>query len=164
VDIHGLHTAVKSFPSTAPMCLALQLQARLEQASLAETNQRYVLECFCLFLAELAQCSYCPKVLSLDRSRTPITFLGSRDVSDIISGYYQHQIKPLGSTSMSAEICNRMQRHCDVRFGVMSQCVQASNVVKNARQRIGINIWLTNSLLFAIDSILIFESGIAVHR
>ena len=34
----------------------------------------------------------------------------------------------------SAEAYNRVKRNCDCRFGVMSQCVQASNVQKNAPQ------------------------------
>lgn len=34
----------------------------------------------------------------------------------------------------SADVYNRVKKNCDCRFGVMSQCVQAANVVKNAPQ------------------------------
>jgi eukaryotic translation initiation factor 2C len=34
----------------------------------------------------------------------------------------------------NAESYNRVKRNCDVRFGVMSQCVQAGNVQRNAPQ------------------------------
>ena len=34
----------------------------------------------------------------------------------------------------NAEVYNRVKRNCDVRFGVMSQCVQGANVSKNAPQ------------------------------
>ncbi len=37
-------------------------------------------------------------------------------------------------SNRSADVYNRIKRNCDVRFGVMSQCVQASNVIKNAPQ------------------------------
>ena len=37
-------------------------------------------------------------------------------------------------SNKSAEIYNRVKKSCDCRYGVMSQCVQASNVVKNAPQ------------------------------
>ncbi|KAK4692655.1 eukaryotic translation initiation factor 2C, partial [Lecanoromycetidae sp. Uapishka_2] len=37
-------------------------------------------------------------------------------------------------TNRNADVYNRIKRNCDCRFGVMSQCVQASNVVKNAPQ------------------------------
>lgn len=37
-------------------------------------------------------------------------------------------------TNKSAEVYNRVKKSCDCRFGVMSQCVQASNVVKNQPQ------------------------------
>lgn len=37
-------------------------------------------------------------------------------------------------TNRSADVYNRVKRNCDCRFGVMSQCVQASNVLKNAPQ------------------------------
>ena len=37
-------------------------------------------------------------------------------------------------TNKSAEVYNRVKKSCDIRFGVMSQCVQASNVIKNAPQ------------------------------
>ncbi len=163
MDIHGLHTAVKSFPSTAPMCIcasfassaALLLRSSgrpstprslqwlsvlmppIRRPTWSKLHWRKPIEgtslnTFVYFLAALVQYSYYPKVLSLNRPRIPITFLGSRHVSDIISGYYRNQIKPLGSTSRSAEICNWMQRHSDARFGVMSRCVQASNVVNYA--------------------------------
>ncbi|KAL6721013.1 Protein argonaute [Lecanora helva] len=34
----------------------------------------------------------------------------------------------------SADVYQRVKRNCDIRFGVMSQCVQSSHVVKNAPQ------------------------------
>lgn len=37
-------------------------------------------------------------------------------------------------SNKSAEIYNRVKKSCDCRYGVMSQCVQASNVMKNAPQ------------------------------
>ncbi|MCJ1277895.1 hypothetical protein MMC21_005709 [Puttea exsequens] len=37
-------------------------------------------------------------------------------------------------TNKSTENYQRIKRNCDIRFGVMSQCVQASNVIKNAPQ------------------------------
>ena len=37
-------------------------------------------------------------------------------------------------SNKSAEVYNRVKKSCDCRFGVMSQCVQASNVMKNAPQ------------------------------
>lgn len=37
-------------------------------------------------------------------------------------------------SNKSADIYNRVKKSCDCRYGVMSQCVQGSNVVKNAPQ------------------------------
>ena len=37
-------------------------------------------------------------------------------------------------SNKSAEIYNRVKKNCDCRWGVMSQCVQASNVIKNQPQ------------------------------
>ena len=37
-------------------------------------------------------------------------------------------------TNKSSDVYQRIKRNCDCRFGVMSQCVQASNVIKNAPQ------------------------------
>ncbi|KAF6219194.1 hypothetical protein HO133_005019 [Letharia lupina] len=37
-------------------------------------------------------------------------------------------------SNKSAEVYNRVKKSCDCRFGIMSQCVQASNVVKNQPQ------------------------------
>ena len=37
-------------------------------------------------------------------------------------------------SNKSAEIYNRVKKSCDCRYGIMSQCVQASNVVKNQPQ------------------------------
>lgn len=34
----------------------------------------------------------------------------------------------------SADVYNRVKKNCDCRWGVMSQCVQSANVVKNAPQ------------------------------
>lgn len=37
-------------------------------------------------------------------------------------------------SNRSAEVYNRIKKSCDCRFGVMSQCVQGSNVLKNQPQ------------------------------
>lgn len=37
-------------------------------------------------------------------------------------------------SNKSADVYNRVKRNCDCRFGVMSQCVQSSHVMKNAPQ------------------------------
>ena len=37
-------------------------------------------------------------------------------------------------SNKSAEVYNRVKKNCDCRWGVMSQCVQASNVMKNQPQ------------------------------
>lgn len=37
-------------------------------------------------------------------------------------------------SNKSAEVYNRVKKSCDCRYGVMSQCVQASNVLKNQPQ------------------------------
>lgn len=37
-------------------------------------------------------------------------------------------------TNKSAEVYERVKKNCDIRWGVMSQCVLASNLVKNAPQ------------------------------
>ena len=37
-------------------------------------------------------------------------------------------------SNRSAEVYNRVKKSCDCRYGVMSQCVQGSNVVKNQPQ------------------------------
>ena len=37
-------------------------------------------------------------------------------------------------SNKSAEVYNRVKKSCDCRYGVMSQCVQASNVIKNQPQ------------------------------
>lgn len=37
-------------------------------------------------------------------------------------------------SNKSAEVYNRVKKSCDCRYGIMSQCVQASNVLKNQPQ------------------------------
>lgn len=37
-------------------------------------------------------------------------------------------------TNRAADVYNRVKKSCDCRYGVMSQCVQASNVLKNQPQ------------------------------
>ena len=39
-------------------------------------------------------------------------------------------------TNKSADVYSRVKRNCDCRFGVVSQCVQAAQVVKNQPQYI----------------------------
>ena len=62
----------------------------------------------------------------------------------------------------SSETYVRVKRNCDCRFGVMSQCVQASNVMKNAPQycsnvlmKFNCKLGGTTSALRTVSSILL---------
>ena len=64
------------------------------------------------------------------------------DALAIEAGFYaagsQSKLRPqmlmIVMPNRSAEVYNRVKKSCDCRFGIMSQCVQASSVIKNQPQ------------------------------
>ena len=77
------------------------------------------------------------------KNTDPPIIHGVPDTADAIQKTFQAagnqvQLRPqiliIILPNRSNEVYLRVKRNCDVRFGVMSQCVQATNVMKNAPQ------------------------------
>ena len=78
----------------------------------------------------------------VENSNPPIVVGVSDDAKAIEQGFLaagnaanlRPQMLLVVLSNRSAEIYNRIKKSCDCRYGVMSQCVQGSNVVKNQPQ------------------------------
>ncbi len=74
---------------------------------------------------------------------TPFILTGVADIAKAVDGTFQGagnaaklrpQILIFILPNRSAEVYKRIKKNCECRFGVMSQCIQGSNVLKNQAQ------------------------------
>lgn len=74
---------------------------------------------------------------------TPFILTGVADIAKAVAETFQGagnaaQLRPqilmFILPNRSAEVYKRIKKNCECRFGVMSQCVQGSNVLKNQAQ------------------------------
>ncbi len=75
--------------------------------------------------------------------REPVIVTGEADDANAIAKCFQQagdkanarpQMIMVILSNKASDVYHRVKKNCDCRFGVMSQCVQASHVIKNAPQ------------------------------